>query len=231
MNDAAAKDLCLSLMKVVTEEEVIQLLKAAGYWDNPATWRYYGDTETNYSTIGNQQSSPDAALVEKLVNSVDARLMNECLVRGIDPPGSEAPQTIRQAVAQFFEENANPYSVHAGRISEWLDKKRREVARGITLTATGWMPKDGNPCLTISDCGEGQTPAMMPYTLLSLGRDNKLRIPFVQGKFNMGGTGALEFCGIHNLQLVVSRRNPKILNGNYSHKSDTQWSFTIVRPD
>jgi hypothetical protein len=27
----------------------------------------------------------EAALAEKLVNSVDARLINECLVRGINP--------------------------------------------------------------------------------------------------------------------------------------------------
>jgi|SRR6516164_1026093 hypothetical protein len=41
-------------------------------------------------------------------------------------------------------------------------------------------------CFTVSDNGEGQTPDKMPYTLLSLDRSNKLRVPFVQGKFNMG---------------------------------------------
>ena len=45
--------------------------------------------------------------MEKLVNSVDARLMNECLVLGIDPEGPSAPRTIREAVARFFEENPN----------------------------------------------------------------------------------------------------------------------------
>lgn len=201
MGDAEVKDLCLSLIKADSEEEVIQLLKAAGYWGNRADWRFYGDSENNFSTIGNQQSRPDSALVEKLVNSVDARLMNECLVRRIEPEGSAAPRTIQQAVAQFFENSAKPDSTTAGLISQWTSSQRTETARGITLVATGLTPREGSFCLTISDCGEGQTPDMMPDTLLSLDRGNKLRIPFVQGKFNMGGTGVLKFCGRHNLEL------------------------------
>lgn len=224
-----AKDLCLSLMKADTEEEVNSLLKKAGYWDNPAVWRFYGDRETNSNTIGNQQSRPDSALVEKLVNSVDARLMNECLVRGIAPEGPSAPQTIRQAVAQFLGESTKPDNEIAGRISEWSDSKRTAIARGITLTATGLKPPTGNPSFTISDCGEGQTPEKLPHTILSLDKSNKLRIPFVQGKFNMGGTGVLKFCGKHKLQLILSRRNPEILKGNLASESDSQWGFTIVR--
>ena len=45
----------------------------------------------------------------------------------------------------------------------------------------------------------------------------------------MGGTGVLKFCGHQNLQLIISRRNPAILNGKLKHQSDTQWGFTIVR--
>jgi hypothetical protein len=206
---------------------VIGLLQNAGYWDNPAAWRYYGDRESNYNTIGSQQSHPEAALVEKLINSVDARLINEALVRGIHPEGAAAPLTIRAAVAQFFDDS--PKAPTAGLVREWLDNKRTEVARGITLAATGAMPEEGKLSLTISDCGEGQTPEMMPNTLLSLDRTNKLRIPFVQGKFNMGGTGALRFCGQHNLQLVLSRRNPAIVEENSQCPSDSEWGFTIVR--
>jgi len=230
MNNVQTKELCLSLMKADTEDEVVALLKKAGYWDHRSTWRFYGDYENNFNTIGNQQSRPDSALVEKLVNSVDARLMNECLVRAIDPEGPAAPQTIQQAMAQFFDEGINPKSASAGRISEWPDSKRTAVARGITLAATGAAPRDGGrPCFTISDYGEGQTPEMMPVTLLSLTRSNKLRIPFVQGKFNMGGTGVLKFCGRYNFQLIVTRRNPEIIKGKLIHPSDTQWGFTIVR--
>jgi len=229
MDDKRAKKLCLALMKADTEEEATNLLKEAGYWDQLDAWRFYGDRETNFNAIGNQQSRPDAALVEKVINSVDARLMNECLIRGIDPEGPEAPQNIREAVALFFEANPNPKSPTAGRVSEWPNRKRTEVARGISLAATGFMPRQGNPCFTISDCGEGQTLEMMPYTLLSLDRSNKRRIPFVQGKFNMGGTGVLQFCGRHKLQLVLSRRNPLIVKRSRQHQSDEHWGFTVVR--
>jgi hypothetical protein len=230
MFENEAKGLCLNLIRANSEEEVISLLKNVGYWDNADVWRFYGDYENNYNTIGNQQSRPDAALVEKLVNSVDARFMNECLIRGINPEGSSAPQGIQEAVALFFDSAPVGKTSLAGRIRDWPDSKRTEVARGITLAATGSKPGSGSPCFTIVDAGEGQTPEQMPYTLVSLNRSNKLRIPFVQGKFNMGGTGVLKFCGKHNLQLVVSRRNPRILQlRSRTHEDDGKWSFTIVR--
>ncbi len=218
--------LCFSLMKAETEEQVIQHLMETGYWEEKEAWRYYGDRASNFNTIGNQQSKPDAALVEKLVNSVDARLINECLVREIDPEGKNAPKSMREAVALFFDDGSK--SSNAGLIREWTPSKRTHVAKGITLAATGNKPSQGNPCFIISDKGEGQTPSLLPNTILSLDRDNKIKIPFVQGKYNMGGTGVLEFCGKRNLQLVLSRRNPVFLPRNH-HKKDTQWGFTIVR--
>jgi len=229
MDNAATKQLCMDLIKADTEQDIIKILRRAGYWDKPDAWRYYGDTKNNYSTIGNQQSRPEAALVEKIVNSIDARLTNECCVRDIDPEGIDAPKSIREGVARFFEDNPN--SPTAGLVREWLDEKRRTVARGITLAATGYKPREGSgrPCFTISDCGEGQMPQMMPKTLLSLDSDNKQKITFVQGKFNMGGTGALTFCGFHNLQLILTRRNPKLIKGKVDDLRDLHWGFTIVR--
>ncbi len=229
MNNDELRELCVSLIKADTASDVITALQKGGYWENHEFWRFYGDYENNYNTIGNQQSRPDAALVEKLVNSVDARLMNECLARGIDPEGLTAPETIREAVARFFESAKTPISAHAGLIREWPVAKRTEISRGITFAATGATAREGNLCFTISDCGEGQTPDAMPNTFLSLTKSNKLRIPFVQGKFNMGGTGALKFCGNHNLQLIVSRRNPTIVKNKLSHPTDLQWGFTVVR--
>ena len=222
------KELCLDILAADTEADVIALLNAAGLWSSPSAWRLYGDRENNFSTIGNQQSRPDAALVEKLVNSEDARLMSECMRRGIDPESPNAPQNMRAAVARFFDEKDITTFPTAGRIALWSDEKRRTVAHGITLSATGASPRQGRPCFTIADCGEGQTPDRMPDTLLSLDKSNKLRIPFVQGKFNMGGTGVLKFCGRNNLELVLSKRDPKILPQNAS-ASDSLWGFTVVR--
>ena len=141
MNNDELKKLCLGLLEVDTEQEVIALLEKAGLWSTPGVWRLYGDRENNFSTIGNQQSRPDAALVEKLINSEDARLMSECLSRGIDPQAPEAPQTIRDAVARFFDEKDPLMNPNAGRIALWGESKRRQVARGITLSATGAPPR------------------------------------------------------------------------------------------
>ncbi len=222
----SAQALCNALMKANSEEEVIHFLQDAGYWSDQSVWRPYGGRSSNFNTIGNQQSHPDAPLVEKLVNSIDARLMNECLLRGIDPEGRDAPQSMREAVARFFENGS--MSSAAGLIREWTNSKRTEVGKGITLAATGYRANQGNPCFIISDCGEGQTPDSFPNTLLSLDKENKVKIPFVQGKFNMGGSGVLEFCGKRNLELVVSRRNPKLLKA-LTRERDAQWGFTVVR--
>ena len=189
------KKLCIDLAKSDSENEIIELLKKANYWDNPKVWSDYGSNENNFSTIGNQQSSPDAAIVEKLINSVDAVLMSECLKTKCNPESPQAPQNLETAMDRFF-------SIYQGKLSNLNKKERAKIADRISLIATGLKSK---PCYTILDTGEGQTPEKMPETLLSLGKSNKLRIPFVQGKFNMGGTGVLQFCGEKNIQLIISR--------------------------
>ena len=142
------KRIWIELMEADTEEAVINILNKGGYWENTDAWRYYGDRASNFNTIGNQQSRPDAALVEKLVNSVDARLINECLMRGIDPEGLNAPRSMREAVAKFFDNGST--SSAAGLIREWPSRKRTSIATGITLASTGFKPRQGKPCFVIS---------------------------------------------------------------------------------
>ena len=223
------RELCLALMEADQEEEVVRLLTDAGYWEDPDGWRPYGDTEYNYSTVGNQQSRPEAALVEKLVNSVDAKLIGACLENGLEPESVEAPDTVREAVARFFAPTGSGTGGDAGHLTEWTASERTAVARGITLAATGFKPGAGSPCFTIADDGEGQTPRRLPETILSLDKKNKQYIRFVQGRFNMGGTGALKFCGHRNLQLVVTRCNPRVTGGGEADPTDGEWAFTVVR--
>jgi len=230
MTNEQIKKFCLSLLHADSETDVIQILKEAGYWDDPSCWRYYGDTENNYGQVGNQQARSDNAVVEKVINSVDASLIRRCFLAGIDPESHDAPESIRAAVAILYENEKPPISDSAGRISEWPDVKRLESAQEVTVAITGASARKGNPCITIADKGEGQTPSKMPDTLLSLGKNNKVRIPFVQGKFNMGGTGALEFCGERNLQLVISRRDPA-LPADPGDDSAGSWGVTVVRRD
>ena len=102
------------------ETDVIKALEDADLWSEQKYWRFYGDYENNYNTIGNQQSQPEAALVEKIINSVDARLMNECQMLSINPEGKKAPKSIREAVARFFDKDANPNNPTAGLITNGL---------------------------------------------------------------------------------------------------------------
>ncbi len=222
------KSLCIELMKADSEEGVIKILKENGFWDDPNCWRYYGDKENNYSAAGNQADEAEAALVEKITNARDAILMNECLLKGIDPRSDSAPSGVRAAVAEFFE--SNPKSELAGQIKEWDKTKRREVARLMSVYLTGPGPREGLPSINVADKGEGQTPMRIPQTILSLGESIKRNIRFVHGKWNMGGTAALVYCGKRNLQFVLSKRNPNLLaNSQDKKESDTNWGFTIVR--
>jgi hypothetical protein len=212
------QDLCLSLVKAESEQEVIKILRKTGHWDNEKYWEFYGGIENNFSIIGNQQSLPESAIVEKIINSVDAVLMRECLRKGIYPESHDAPDSIIEALETFF-------GINQGSLWNVSVASRKRLAENISFVATGRKEK---PCYSIIDIGEGQTPRKMPETFLSLSKSNKLRISFVQGKFNMGGTGVFQFTGHYNLQLIVSRRDPETAE---LEKDDTKdyWGFTVVR--
>jgi len=221
------RTLCEELIKADDEDVVVELLRQASYWESPSAWRDLGDNENNFAPAGAQQANPIAALVEKIVNAADARLMNEALTRGIDPTSEKAPKSVREAVATFVEGSKHPANESSGRIENWTETERNEQAQKITLAATG---SKSSPSITIADLGEGQTPDRVPDTFMSVNRSNKLRVHFVQGKFNMGGTGALRFCGTRRLQLIVTRRNPALITDS-QNADDGLWSFTVVRRD
>ena len=214
MTNEQAKHLAMELLAADSENDVIAILSKTGYWESAECWRFLGDNESNFSTVGGQQARPEPALVEKLVNSVDARLMGACLREGTNPESESAPQSIRAARDRFFS-----------------GVPRTDLAKAITLAVTGARAQsDGMPCITICDLGEGQTPRAVPDTFMSLDKKNKLRIPFVQGKFNMGGTGALQFCGHNKLQLLITRRDPSIPQSNHAVDPRAScWSLTIAR--
>lgn len=212
------RELAIKLATTEKEEDIVELLKDLKYWSNHKCWHPFGDNENNFSIIGNQQSKADAALVEKLINSVDAILIKECLIRGIDPQGQKSPQTMTEALHRFF-------NIIDGQISTLDVSQRNQMSKNIILAATG---NKFHINFIIADKGEGQTPNRMPSTILSIGKNNKLRVPFVQGKFNMGGTGVLPFCGENRFQLVISKRCPSIPNTE-KDESYEDWSMTIIR--
>jgi len=143
--------------------------------------------------VRGQQSNPIAALVEKVTNSIDAILTRKCFEAGIDPESNQAPRSMEEAIKKFFPDNKN-----------WdMQSFRRKQAEEIQIVADG-PPR--NTSVIIYDNGEGQHPEDFERTFLSLVRGNKINIHFVQGKYNMGGSGALVFCGRKRYQLIASKR-------------------------
>ena len=216
MRGMTNRRLCRELVKAESEEEAIRVLEEAGLWGDLDCWTPLGGIDNNYGTIMNQQASAQAALAEKITNSIDARLMAECRRIGDDPEeplrrdGASMPSNPAEAVVAFG--------------CEWNDvgegsAKLTYHAQKITVVVTG--KKRPHPaCVSVIDQGEGQTPDDFPDTFCSLHRSNKNKVKFVQGRYNMGGTGTLRFCGDHGMQLIVSRRDP-------TFGEDPAWGFTV----
>jgi hypothetical protein len=205
MNSSDMQYLFNKLYFASTESEVDKIIQGHDIFKDPGNWRPYGATESNYSVIENQQASPIPALVEKLTNSIDAMLMKRCYEQGIDPSSGDAPQTMDEAIRRFYQyENFD------------LQPYRTQVAQDIQVLADG--PKL-NTSIIIYDDGEGQHPQEFANTFLSLLRGNKSDIKFVQGKYNMGGAGAIVYCGENRYQLIGSKRFDG--TGNFG--------FTVVR--
>jgi hypothetical protein len=171
------------------------------------SWHPLDGNESNYGVIENQQSSPIAALIEKVTNSIDAILMRKCMEAQVDPKSPTAPRSMDEAVKRFFEKESESW---------YLGPNRQRQAEEIQILADG--PRM-NTSLVIYDNGEGQHPDKFEKTFLSLLKGNKNEIPFVQGKYNMGGTGAIVFCGKRRYQLIASKR----FDGSGS------FGFTLIR--
>lgn len=196
-------DLFMDLLTTEDEEKIKNILIERNIWDNANYWKPYGNMENNIGTIANQQTNPFAAFTEKVVNSIDAIFMRECKREGINPESIEAPQSLNEAKIKY---------------------KENILKDDIQIYATGNSKESMN--LIIADNGEGQSPNDFENTLLSLNKSNKLKIQFVQGKFNMGSTGVIPFCGKYNFQLIVSKKDPKIhVHDEYAD----YWTFTITR--
>ena len=196
------------------EDELYEFVNNNPLLSNSSNWKPYG-TENNFSTFENQQSNAIAALVEKITNAVDALLMKQCELHGIDPKAVNAPKTMQKAVELF-------YNIKNGDFSEVLANQRRTVAEDIQIIASG---DTSAPNISVYDNGEGQNPDQFVNTFLSLHRGNKTSIQFVQGKYNMGSTGAVVFCGKYRYQLIVSRRQDKLINSI----DRNPYGFTLVR--
>lgn len=185
--------LFFELFKAQTEADVERIIQKYPSVFQDSNWFPIGANESNFGIIENQQSNPIAALVEKITNSIDATLMKKCLSAGIDPKSTDAPRTMDLAIEQFFPDHTS-----------WdMSTFRRKQAENIQIVADG-PPRES--AVIIYDDGEGQHPDNFDKTFLSLVQGNKNEIQFVQGKYNMGGSGAIIYCGKKRYQLIASKR-------------------------
>ena len=180
-----------------------------------ACWKPLGGDENNYATVSNQQSDPINALCEKPINSMDHVLLRRCREAGDDPESAAAPRTMREAVERYL-------GAPGGDASKLDDGPRRRLAENVLVAADGSRKR---PNIVVADRGEGQHPGDFEDTLLSIHTGNKKKIKFVQGKYNMGGTGVLPFCGGKGYELIVSRKAATLAGAGGAN----DWGFTLVR--
>ena len=97
------KQLFKELYFAPTEGDVDKVIKTYPDTFRSENWYPLGGNENNFGVIENQQSTPIAALIEKITNSIDAVLMKKCLEAGNDPKSDRAPKSMEEARAKFFK--------------------------------------------------------------------------------------------------------------------------------
>ncbi len=203
---AVNEELFFRLFNSKNESEVEKVIQDYPKIFSQSNWQPYGDDESFFGVIENQQASPIPALIEKITNSIDAILTRKCYEAGIDPKSAKAPRTMEEAITKFFPEQ-----------KQWdLPSFRKTQSENIQIIADG--PRM-DTSLIIYDNGEGQHPEDFENTFLSLLKGNKNEIHFVQGKYNMGGSGAIVFCGKKRYHLIASKR----------FDNSGEFGFTLIR--
>jgi len=206
MTENELKTLFNHLFFSKNEEEIEKVISQYGNVFADENWYPLGENESFFGVIENQQASPIPALIEKITNSIDAILTRKCLENGIDPESTEAPKSMEQAIKEYFPD-----------YKQWdLPSFRKVQSENIQIIADG--PRM-DTSLIIYDDGEGQHPEDFEKTFLSLLRGNKNKIKFVQGKYNMGGSGAIVFCGKKRYHLIASKK----------YDGTGKFGFTLIR--
>lgn len=212
-----SKAVCLDLLAADSEEAVQEIIDSLPEMREGRNWRPLDRRETNFNITSNQASDGGKALTELMTNMVDAVLLKCAHQKVIDPRGKSAPKTMYEAVDKLIKPLRGGKLVNLDPADPWLrDFAQKNLVIGVTGAKSA---RTGLPCYTFVDNGEGQRPEDFERTFLSLSEGNKRNILFVQGKYNMGSSGVLGYCGLKWFKLIVSRR--------YDGKS--AWGFTLMR--
>jgi len=160
-------------------------------------WVPLGREPNNYSIVENQQADAMAAFTELVVNSIDAIILRA-----------------------FFEEygdgyTGSEYSSLEAAADDLVDKGDDT----IEVTANG--EKNGPFSLTLYDNGCGQPQDEFEQTFLNVLTPGEMKqeFNFLQGKYGMGSTGVLPFCGQKGYKFIASS----------SYDQPQEWSWSITR--
>jgi len=220
------EEIIKTLLKVTKESEVTKLLDSLDVADSSKDpnghkylWRLVGDSISNAANI-HTTTVTIAPIIERITNGFDACIQVEEYKENNGPLQRELlPKSPRDAIEKWFKIPGGDTAKH-GLILK--DSERTRLAESAVVVELFDSDEKRNPTITISDYGIGQKPDQFSGTLLSLGKSNKFSQPHLQGTYGHGGSSTYRFC---KYSIVISRRNPKILNG----ESEVGW--TIVRQD
>ena len=212
-----SREICFRILRVESEREVDGIVASTPELSDSGNWHPIDGRETNFNVVTNQASTGGKALTELCTNMVDAVLLKHAHQRGIDPTGLDAPQSVIAGVQELVQLRG----ARSGVLAEVDDPRYlQEFAESnLVIGVTGGTRRNDSLCFTFIDNGEGQHAGNFEDTFLSLSKGSKSGIPFVQGKYNMGSSGVLSYCGRRWYKLIVSRR--------YDHSGN--WGWTLVR--
>ena len=212
-----SKNVCLGILKVESESAVSEIIASVSELSDAGNWHPIDGRETNFNVVTNQASTGSKALTELCTNMVDAVLMKHAYQKGVTPTGSDAPKSVIAGVRELVQLRG----ARSGVLAEVDDPKYLQefAEKNLVIGVTGGTRRNESLCFTFVDNGEGQHPNVFEDTFLSLSKGNKTDIPFVQGKYNMGSSGVLTYCGRQWYKLIVSRR----------HDESGEWGWTLVR--
>lgn len=212
-----SQEVCLRILHAESEREVDAIIESEPELSDARNWYPIDERETNFNVVTNQASTGSKALTELCTNMVDAVLMKHAYQKGINPTGPGAPQSVIAGVRDLVQLRG----ARSGVLAEVDDPRYLQefAERNLIIGVTGGTRRNESLCFTFVDNGEGQHPVDFEDTFLSLSKGNKTDIPFVQGKYNMGSSGVLTYCGRHWYKLIISRR----------YDGRGEWGWTLVR--
>lgn len=207
----------MKLLRAESEGEVNDIIASDPRMSDAKNWHPLDNRESNFNVVTNQASTGSKALTELCTNMVDAYLLKQAYVKELPLNGPGAPQSVLEGVRKL----AKITGMQRGRLFEVDDDRHlREFAeKNLIIGVNGGTQRSKPVCFTFVDTGEGQHGRDFTTTFLSLSSGHKSSIPFVQGKYNMGSSGVLSYCGDQWFKLIISRR----------YTEDGPWAWTLIR--